>query len=268
MLAPVEEGITVPLPEAVVERVTSAIRRLPPGELRPEDVTTEDLYLFGTWDMACYYAPLDHIDPRARVVLVATCPPVTLAAAAHAVARDALWAGLPPAEAWRRAALAAAPSGGFETNLAHMLDGLGVAPGLGVSTVRTEIGVLGGLIHMTHCVRYPLLVNDRDYTGRRPRLLRAQALRPFLHDLLAPALEAMPEALIVPLGRVPGEAVAALVDAGRLDIERCIFGVPNPSGANGHREDDYERSRDELAEQVAAWFAAHPVKRTARMRAV
>ena len=258
MLAPMEEVVALPLGDDVMRRVTGAIAGLPPGRLRPSDVTIPALELFGTWDTACYYAPLDHLELSARVVLVSVCPPLGLAVSAHEAARDAIQAGLSRVEAWRRAALAAGPSGTFRTNLTRMLDDLGVASGLGLDTVAEAMGAESGLVQMSYCVRYPLLVNDRDYTGRRPRLLGWPATRAFVEGLLAPDLESRPEALVIPLGRIAAEAVGTLIESGRVSVDRCLLGVPNPSGANGHREDDFERSRYELTMQVAAWFRGHP----------
>lgn len=240
---------------------TEVIRRLPPGPLAPADVAIDELRLFGTWDLAAYYAPLEHVERGARAVLVATCPPLAQAAAAHIAARHTLHAGLPVGEAYRRAATAAGPSGTYRTNLAHMLDGLGLADALGVQSLHAQLGTGSNLVQFTYCVRYPVIVNDRDYGGRRPQLLRYPPLRRFVHEVLGPELAGLPEAIVIPLGRVAGEAVASLIDAGRLDLARCLLGVPNPSGANGHREDDYERSRDELRLQLAAWFERHPADR-------
>jgi hypothetical protein len=258
MLWPMEEGVELPLGKATLARLAEVIRRLPPGSLAPADVTVDELRLFGTWDLNAYYAPLDHVEREARAVLVATCPPMAQALAAHAAARDALQAGLPRREAWRRAATAAGPSGTFRTNLAHMLDGLGLAEALGVPTLRNLFGTASSRIHFTYCVRYPVIVNDRDYGGRRPQLLRYRPLARFVDEVLAPELASLPEAIVIPLGRVAAEAVASLIETGHVELERCLLGLPNPSGANGHREDDYERGRDELKLQLAAWFERNP----------
>ncbi len=259
ILSRVDAPIGLPLDQELVAAYMEVIRRLPAGTLGPADLAIDELRLFGTWDLVSYYAPLEHVEREARLVLVATCPPMAQAAAAAMAARDALQAGLGYDQAWRRAAMAAAPSGTYRTNLAHMLDGLGIAAALGLPTLVPEFGTGTGRIHFTYCIRYPVLVNDRDYGGRRPQLLRYPGLRRFVDEVLAPELADLRETLVVPLGRVAGEAVATLVESGRLEVERCLLGLPNPSGANGHRADDYERTREELRSHVAVWFSRHPV---------
>jgi hypothetical protein len=253
----VEGELQLPLDQEALGVFADAIRRLPPGDLSAENVTSDDLRLFGTWDLAAYYAPFDHLEINARVVLVATAPPLSQAITAHRAARDALWSGLRREEAWHRAALAARPSGTYRTNLVHMLDGLGLAEAFGVPTMRQELDGSSSRIHFTYCVRYPVLVNDLDYSGRRPKLLRYPPLRRFVDEVLARELAEIPDAIVIPVGRVAGEAVATLIEGGRVELARCLLGVPNPSGANGHREEDYERTRDELRLQLAAWFRDH-----------
>jgi hypothetical protein len=255
-----EGELQLPLDREALERFVAAIRRFPPGELTAANVTSDDLRLFGTWDLAAYYAPFDHLEEDARVVLVATAPPLSQAITAHRAARDALWSGVRREEAWRRASLAARPRGTFRTNLVHMLDGLGLAEAMGVPTMRQELEGASSRIHFTYCVRYPVLVNDLDYSGRRPKLLRYPPLRRFVDEVLSRELAQIPDAIVIPVGRVAGEAVASLIDDGRVELARCLLGVPNPSGANGHREQDYERSRDELRLQLSAWFAQHAVE--------
>ncbi len=251
-------------------RLEDALRRLPPGPLRPSDLRVAALQLFADWDIDCHYAPFDHVERRASLVLVGINPGLAQAANALGAARDALWAGA----SWEEAQRASGGTGAFEgpllTNLVRMLDELGLPrllAGAGVCFVRTtrELFASGRHeLHVTHCVRYPVAVSGRDYTGRRPVLLRDPRLNAFVFGVLGPELAQVPGALVAPLGRVAAEAVEALVAAGRLEAGRCLLGLPHPSGANGHREADFERARPGLTRTLRAWFegrtAAMPVQ--------
>jgi hypothetical protein len=46
-----------------------------------------------------------------------------------------------------------------------------------------------------------------------------------------------------------GEHLSAIVDS-----DRCLFGFPHPSGANGHRKKHFEERKEELSERVKGWF--------------
>lgn len=257
-----EGGRPVPGAGAFPDRdvIATLVRRLPPGPLHVQDYRRPELAIFSDWDIGCHYAPFDHVEPAARVVLVGINPGVDQALAAYAAARDALWSGGSWDEAQRAAKHASVFRGPMLTNLVRMLDSIQLPARLGeagiclVASSRELFEADARAVHATYCVRYPVAVNGRDYTGRRPRLLRSPQLSQFVFAVLEPELRLLPDAVVIPLGRVAGEAVAALVEMGALDVARCLFGVPHPSGANGHREEDFERARDELAAQLRIWF--------------
>lgn len=252
-------GSVLPGPSA--ERLQAIISRLPPGPLLASDYRVPELELFSEWDIACHYAPFDHVERAARVAIVGINPGVTQALLALAAARDALWSGAPWEQAQRAAKQASAFRGPLLTNLVRMLDAIDLPRRLedaGVCRVDSSRELFASErheVHATYCVRYPVAVNGRDYAGRRPLLLRSPKLRAFVFDLLGPELREVPDAMVVPLGRIAGEAVAALVAAGELRAERCLFGVPHPSGTNGHREADFGRAREELSRALRDWFA-------------
>ncbi len=256
-----EEGFPRWLSEPKV--LEDAVRQLRPGPLQPADYQVPEFELFSEWDIACHYAPFDHVEPAAKVVLVSINPGMAQATAAFAAARDALWGGASWTDAQRVAKRNVAFTGPLLTNLVRMLDSIELPQRLeeagicSVSSSRALFARERTELHATYCVRYPVMVDGRDYWGRRPMLLRSPLLRPFLYDVLEPELRELPQAVVLPLGRIAGEAVAALVEAGSLPIERCLFGLPHPSGTNGHREEDFERAQHELSYQLKAWFGSH-----------
>ncbi len=249
---------------AALEGLVAATRALPPGRLGAADYRVPAFELFADWDIACHYAPFDHFEPAARVALVGINPGTAQASAAFAAARDALWAGTSWAEALRRAKRTAAFSGPMLTNLARMLDAIELPRRLTeagapeVSRARALFGTDRTEVHCTYCVRYPVAVNGRDYTGRRPLLARSPQMLAFVREVLEPELASVPNAIVIPLGRIAGEAVSTLVEAGRLDGERVLLGLPHPSGTNGHREQDFERVREELRQGLRRWFGRRP----------
>ena len=66
----------------------------------------------------------------------------------------------------------------------------------------------------------------------------------------------VPGAVIVPLGRAVSALLHAEVNRGAVEAERCQFDFPYPSGANGHRKEQYEAHREAMAAQVAGWASA------------
>ncbi len=73
-----------------------------------------------------------------------------------------------------------------------------------------------------------------------------------------------PAALVVPLGKAAGEAVAFLAVEGLVDPARCLLGFPHPSGANGWRARQYAAMRPILTSEITRWAATIGSGRPAR----
>jgi len=105
-------------------------------------------------------------------------------------------------------------------------------------------------------VRYPVVIDGRNYSGGKPRVTEQPELKNYLTNVLAPELARTPEALIVPLGKSVSAAIALLVSEGSIDPDRCLVGFPHPSGANAGGQRQFEQYRDALRGQVRDWASA------------
>jgi hypothetical protein len=66
-----------------------------------------------------------------------------------------------------------------------------------------------------------------------------------------------PTARVISLGTAATDAATLLIDEGLLDQERCLLGIPHPSGSIGHRVKQYNARRETLAATVAHLAAAN-----------
>jgi hypothetical protein len=139
-----------------------------------------------------------------------------------------------------------------------MLDELGVPSFLGIESTSELFGSATALVHTTSAIRYPVFVKGRNYTGHSPDMLRSAFLRECIESMLGPELACVSNAIIVPLGNAVSEAVEYLGVRGDVSRERCLFGFPHPSGANGRRVRDFVARRQGLAEKVATHFRSMP----------
>lgn len=237
-------------------RFSGAIGRLSPGRLQPADVCRRELLLVRDGPLEVYYAPFEGLNPDARVVLVGICPSLGQAARALEIARDWL------AEGGDRAATAATvarrlPFNGMRRRLVKLLDAVGLPAALGLPPGTGSDAITGsqtGLVQATAAIRYPVVVSGRNYDGWRPVLSRHPLLARYLRERLAPELETMPGALVVPLGTAVAAGLRELVAAGRLDPDRCLFGFPHPSGANAARVAAFDELAGPLARRARAWL--------------
>jgi hypothetical protein len=233
----------------------AAIAALPAGELERETLLDGRFLLHRGDGYSVHYAPFDHVNPSARVMLVGITPGWQQMRLAYETARDRLRAG-----AGDQAMLAAvkrhASFAGMRTRLSQWLDGIGIGRALGLPWTSELFEGRTDLLHTTSAVRYPVLCDDgRNWSGMRPEMSEP-GLREITRTLLAAELAHVPGALVVPLGVAVDEALRDLVAQDRLDAARCVFGFPHPSGANVSGPQRYREAQPRLRALVASWDAA------------
>jgi hypothetical protein len=206
-----------------------------------------------------YYAPLEAIHRSARIAIVGITPGFQQMEIAIRFARESLLSGGTDSDACTEAKAHASFAGSMRTNLIAMLNGIGLREALDIPDCGRLFDTFQSQLHTTSAIRYPVFVRGENYTGHTPRPLRHTVLREMLFTVLAPELSAVPDALIVPLGKAVEECLSVLISSGLLSPDRCLFGFPHPSGANGHRKQQFELNREMLELKVANWFATKAV---------
>jgi hypothetical protein len=178
------------------------------------------------------YAPFDHINERAKVVLVGITPGRQQMMNAFREAQRQLRDGRTLSDSSSAAKGVASFSGPMRANLVAMLDYFCLNEKLGISSCGSLFGQHADLVHYTSALRYPVFVNGQNYSGQ-PRMTRTPLLQKFLGDYFAAELRALPRAVFVPLGPKVAEALRFVAVKG--DADRILDGLPHPSGANAER---------------------------------
>lgn len=240
---------------ALFNQFAESIRSLPDhSPLTKADLLTPKFRLHEEGRVEIYYAPFDHINENAKVVLVGITPGWTQMEVAYRYAKRALLDGLLPIEVCRRAKQQASFAGSMRKNLISMLDELDLQGFLGLSSCDLLFSDYGSLIHTTSVIRYPVFINGANYTGHVPELLAATSLRRFVVDVLGDELRSASSAMIIPLGKTVSDALRVLADRGAVELSRCLMGFPHPSGANGHRLAQFDARRAEMKQRLSEWF--------------
>lgn len=185
-------------------------------------------------NLATYYAPFEHVNTAARVVLVGITPGLFQAQRALEQLRTGLRAGLSDGEALQQAKETASFSGPMRTALVDMLDSVGVNTALGLRSCSELFGTAASLVHYTSALRNPVFAGGQNYTGN-PAILRTPYLRSMADEWLAEEARILPNALWIPLGKEPTAVMRSFASRGLLASDRVLDGMPHPSGANAER---------------------------------
>ncbi len=199
---------------------------------KPWDVSLE---MFKDDRLSVYYAPFEHINKKAKVVLCGITPGATQATESLSIAKSGVVAGssIPDVQA---KAKQAASFKGFRKPLSEMLDVVGLNKKLGIDSCDQLFTTHAGLVHYTSALRYPVVQADgKGYNGT-PKAHKHPYLRGMLHEYLAAEIKELgTDCLWIPLGPAVNEALEYLVSEGILRAEQLISGLPHPSGANAER---------------------------------
>lgn len=180
-----------------------------------------------------YYAPFDHLNAGAPLVLVGLSPGRYQALVALETARSALLAGHGATAALVAAKSAASWSGPIRGHLVRMLDFLGVAARLKIASTAELWTTRTDLVQFSAALRYPVFAGGKNYNGGG--VARSALLLEQIDTYFAAECEALAHALFIPLGATAQFACERMVASGRLDADRIVAGLPHPSGANAER---------------------------------
>lgn len=218
------------------------------------DLLTEKFLIEETGEIKMYYAPFDHINKNAKVILIGITPGWTQMEIAIREARQGLVRQLPPESILERAKFAASFAGAMRTNLITMLDELDLNKIMGIDSTETLFNMQKHLLHPTSVLRYPVFVSGENYAGHMPKLVKTPMFIRISHRYLPEELLTAKNALIIPLGKCVESVLKSLIYKNHLSAEKCLFDFPHPSPANGWRIRQFEEKKCVLKMKIRKWF--------------
>ncbi|MNC05072.1 Uracil DNA glycosylase superfamily protein [compost metagenome] len=226
----------------------SAILSLPKGTvLTKEDLQVDKLLMERNGKVEIYYAPHnEYINPSAKMIIIGLTPGFTQMGIAIQEAIISLEAGLSDEEVCRTAKEAARFAGSMRNTLIHMLDTLKLHQHLNLTSCEELFQQQQTILHTSSLLRFPVFVDKKNYSGTQPKLLSNSFLRAQALSSLREELNILSRALIIPLGKTVESILQLLVSAGELDKQRCLWGFPHPSGANGHRYKQFASQQEQM----------------------
>lgn len=186
-------------------------------------------------DVKMAYAPFDHVNSGARIVIVGLTPGKQQATNSLRAAKQAILDGASPTEAAERAKVFASFSGPMRSNLVKLMDSVGLASSLNIRSTATLWGEDAGLVHFTSALRYPVFIDRKNWNGSTPDALRSAIMLSWLEQYTGQELSSLPKAVLVPLGPKVSAILEHLAKIGLIKSEQILTGLPHPAGSNAER---------------------------------
>jgi hypothetical protein len=208
--------------------------------MSPPDVAVEtenprmlmmDTHVYKLKRLDVAYAPFDHINTGADIVIVGITPGKRQMREAIDEARRALSLGLSDAEALARAKVHASFAGSMRVNLVKLMDAVGLNHLLGIVSTASPWGQDCHRAHFTSALRYPTFVDGKNYS-RSPDLNRVLFLFDSSVKWLKEELSLFTNAVIVLMGDMVSEMLTRVGREMAISNDRILAGMPHASGAN------------------------------------
>jgi hypothetical protein len=219
---------------------------------RKEELLTDDFLYAKEGKVEVYWAPFEFINQDAKVIILGITPGWTQMELAFNYVRHHL-----DEEEYQQLMSDAKNNASFggttmRKNLIDMLDGIGLHTYLNIASCEQLFSDKHSLLHTTSVLRYPVFIDGENYSGSSPKIFSQEIFLNMIDELLVPELNSVKNAVIIPTGKVVSDVLKNLVDQGKINHEKILFHFPHPSGANGHRKEQYESNKDIFKEQLKA----------------
>ena len=192
------------------------------------------------------YVPFEHVNCKAKIVIVGITPGPTQRDQAYAEAARLLRTGADDETVLAGVKKIAAFGGPkMRPNLERMVDGTGISRHLGIARAADLWGVNANLMHATSVVPHAAFVRGKPFAGSFSEILRSPILREsFETDFVASLDQLPPTALFVGLGPTPADALAFAARQGIIEEERVLGWLAHPSTSGGSQVAIYLGEKD------------------------
>lgn len=182
-----------------------------------------------------FYAPFDHVNRAAKVVICGITPGKQQAMNALEEARRSLLNGESAEVAQQKAKKVASFSGEMRPNLVAMLNHVGLDEVLGITNCVDLFGAYSSLVHFTSVLRNPVFCKGENYTGK-PSIVKQPALLKQIDSVLSEEIRSLnPDCIYVPLGDEVSKVFAHLESKGIVQSSQVLHGILHPSTSSNER---------------------------------
>ncbi|WP_374055845.1 uracil-DNA glycosylase family protein [Rossellomorea sp. FM04394] len=201
-----------------------------------------------------YYAPFEHLNEQAKVVIVGITPGLHQMKKSFETVWNLKDENLTDEEVLHEVKKNSSFEGPMRKNLINMLDELNLPNYIGITSTSELFESSSHLVQTTSVLPYPVFYNGKNYSGSTPNIVKTDVLRELILQSFPKEMEHLNNPLIVPLGVNVSKALTYLSEEGLIDSKSILNGFPHPSGGNGHRHRQFAENKQEMVEKMDAYF--------------
>lgn len=201
-----------------------------------------------------YYIPFDYYEENAKISLVGITPGWTQMELAIRHYKDGINKNFSIKQICENLEEVASFGGTMRNNLISMLDGIDIPKYLNIKSSAYLFSNSQKKLHTTSILRYPVFLNNENYTGHSPKIQKNEMFRNLIETNFIYEINRVKGSLIIPMGQSVSDVLQEMVGKKLINEKRCLFGFPHPSGANGHRKKQFEERKHLMNNKAYKWF--------------
>jgi len=136
-----------------------------------------------------------------------------------------------------------------------MLNELKINNYLGIKDCEELFQYENTYLHTTSIIKHPIFINKKNYTGHNPKILKSDILKEYVYNDFLEELSSLNESFIIPLGKSVENVLTKLINEKIISKEQCLLGFPHPSGANGHRKNQFYKNKENMEKKISLYFS-------------
>ena len=225
------------------------------NKFEKEDILNKQFELYSESNLSIYYAPHNEtINSKAKIFIVGITPGWTQTSIAYKTAHEGFNSNLDFELIKQNCKRNSRFAGSMRKNLVEMLDELKLNYKLNIDSCSELFGEKDYLLHTTSMIPYPVFINNKNYTGSNPKIMENGTLYSYVKKYFYNEIKQLPNALIIPLGKAVEEVLYQMIKDNLVNKEQCLLGFPHPSGANGHRKNQFKENKEKLLDIIEKYF--------------
>lgn len=238
------------------ENYIDKIKNLPNDKLHKEDILNDNFLLAEQENMKIFYAPHNEYQNKlAKIVIVGICPGWTQTEIAYTTAKNDLKIKVNEEKILKHCKEEARFAGSMRKNLVEMLDIINLPKKININS-SLELFEDNDFLHTTSLIPYPVFINGKNYNGHTPSIIESKLLMNYVENHFFNEIRSFKERpLIIPLGKAVEDILKLMVEKNIIEETQCLFGFPHPSGANGHRKEEFNKNKALLIDKINLYFS-------------
>lgn len=218
-------------------------------------ILTEEFLIAKYEDIKIYYAPHnEYTNEKAKILIVGICPGWSQTEIAYRKVKEDLERKVKDNQILKNCKNEARFAGAMRKNIIDMLNELNLNEYIDTNSIA-DLFNDNDKLHTTSLIPYPVFVKEKNYTGFSPKIVESDFLMEYVKRHFYNEIKMFDNVLIIPLGKAVEEVLHYMINDNIINENQCLFGFPHPSGANGHRKQQFENNKDSLKEKINSFYS-------------